>query len=101
MRWIQKHPLATQGHLGYIPEFLHEDDARPAKDQFNTNYVSGWRPTRVEFRIDNDNNLCYPGDPPLPVLWETKLRDETIQVYAHAWVRIIQPDGTYEIARMD
>jgi hypothetical protein len=48
-----------------------------------------------------NGNIKYPGDPQNKLLFEAKLRDETIRVYEHAWVAIAQPDGSFEIARMD
>ena len=31
----------------------------------------------------------------------TMLRKEAIMLFEYAWVMILQPDGSYEIARMD
>ena len=101
MMWEQKHRSATPEMLGFIPSFLNEDDPRPAREQFNTNYVSGWTPFKGNFEMLPNGNLRYPGDPDMELLWETKLRDETIRFYDCAWVAIIQPDGSYEICRMD
>jgi hypothetical protein len=100
MIWVMKHPMATPGMLGYLPQFLSERDPRPAREQFDTNYVhGGWCPFKG-FTM-HDNGLKYPGDPPMPLLAETKLRDEIVRLYQCSWVAIIQPDGSYEIARMD
>jgi hypothetical protein len=99
MQWFVK-PGVTPDTLGLIPHFLDEDDQRPAKKQFNAKYISGWLPMKG-FRLRNDGALCYPGDPPLEPLAETRLRDETIRVYQFAWVCIAQPDGSFEVARLD
>ena len=100
MIWIMKHPQANLEMLGYIPSFLHEDDLRPARKQFDDAYISGWNPFKGHTMLPN-GNLAYPGDPEVRLLAETKLRDEVIRFYDHAWVAIIQPDGSYEISRMD
>jgi hypothetical protein len=47
------------------------------------------------------DGLCYPGDPPMPALAETRLREETIRVYDCSWVAIIQPDKRFEVCRLD
>ena|ERR1700761_2586873 len=100
MQWEQIHPKANYGHLGYIPDFLNVLDPRPAKEQFAEKYISGWSPFKGHTKMEDDS-LQYPGDPPMKPMWKAKLRDETIIVYQHAWVAIIQPDGSYEVARMD
>jgi hypothetical protein len=97
MIWIMKHPQATPEMLGFIPSMLSEHDPRPARAQFDSAY--GWEPFRG-FTM-TATGLRYPGDPEMPLLAETKLRDETIRFYECAWVAIVQPDGRYEIARMD
>jgi hypothetical protein len=102
MIWIQKHPQASIEMLGFLPSFISEEDPRPAREQFNTNYghAGGWSPFQGFTMLPN-GNLKYPEDPETRLLWETKLRDETIRFYEHAWVAIIQPDGSHEICRMD
>jgi len=102
MHWIQKHPKATIEMLGFIPEFLDENDPRPAKEQLDSNYGhgGGWR-SQPGFTMLPNGDLKYPGDPPFAMLAETQLRDEVIRVYNYAWVAIVQPDGTFEVCRMD
>jgi hypothetical protein len=101
MLWIQKHPRATIEMLGFIPEFLSEDDPRPAREQINDKYGhgGGWRPL-PGFRM-TENALHYPEDPPYALLFETTLHDEVIRFYNYAWVAIISADGSFEVCRMD
>lgn len=96
------HPAMTQGHLGYLPGMLDASDPRPAREQFDEGYRNGggWSPFKGH-TLHADNTLSYPGDPPLPPLAQVRLRDELIVFYHHSWVAIIQPDRSYEIARMD
>ena len=98
--WIAKHPQFRPAMLGFIPSFLSEDDPRPAAEQIAARYVGGWMPFHG-FRMLPNGDLAYPGDAPTQLLAETKLRDETIRFYDSAWVAIVQPDGTHEIARLD
>ena len=99
--WTIKHPQATMEMLGFVPSFLDDSDPRPARIQFDHNYsfAGGWTPF-PGFTMRSDS-LLYPGDPPLLLLAETKLRDETIRFYNASWVAIIQPDGSFEVCRMD
>ena len=87
--------------LGYIPMFLFEDDPRPAAEQFNERYAhgGGWQPMD-KWKLSGDQ-IKYPGDPPYHPVARGQLRGETIWVYPHSWVCIVQPDGSFQVARMD
>lgn len=102
MLWVSRHPRFTTDMLGAIPAFLNEDDPRDAKTQINDAYgfAGGWR-SMPGFKMLGNGALKYPTDPPLPVLCETRLRDEVIYYYQFSWVAIIQPDGSFEVARLD
>ena len=102
MIWQMLHPRMRLDMLGYIPGFLSEADPAPAAEQIDRNYRSGWFPTiGAKCRLDADGTLHYPGDPPLRPVACTQLRDEMIFVYPGAFVAIVQPDGTFEVARVD
>jgi hypothetical protein len=102
MKWIMKHPSASMDLLGLVPAFLDERDPRPAREQIDANYQhgGGWRPM-PKFKLLPDGRLSYPGDDPLPVLAETRLRDEVIRFYDCSWLAIVQPDGSFEVSRVD
>jgi hypothetical protein len=101
MLWTLLHPEMTPEHLGLLPSFLIEEDPRPAKEQFQERYIyGGWRPMKG-FKLNGDYALWYPGDPLLHPIAMTKLRDEIIFLYRHDWVAILQPDGSFEVSRMD
>ena len=102
MNWTMLHPEATPDMLGYLPGFLSEKDPDKAREQLNKNYShgGGWFPMKRFTKLP-DGRLKYPGDPPLLPLAQTKLRDELIVLYEHEVVAIIQPDGSFEAARMD
>lgn len=96
------HSAMTHAHLGAIPAFLSPDDPRPAREQFDERYgfAGGWSPMKG-FELRDDNAIKYPGDPAHLPLAQVRLREELIVFYASAWVAIIQPDRSYEIARLD
>ena len=49
-----------------------------------------------------DRSLKYPGDPPLkPIAAVSRLRDEVILFYPHDWLCVVQPDGSFEVSRVD
>jgi hypothetical protein len=89
--------------LGYIPSFIDEADPRPAKEQINEHYShgGGWRKF-PGFTLDMGRmQLLYPGDPPTNVRAMAILREEVLVLFEHDWFVIIQPDGTWEAARLD
>lgn len=98
--WKMLDSRMTLDHLGYIPMFLSDDNPRSAKEQIDAAYQSGWHPFK-RFELGLDNTLRYPGDPPQKPLAQTKLRDELILFYPGSWVAIIQPDRSFEVARID
>lgn len=100
--WILMHGIDPD-MLGFLPIMWDENDPRPAKEQANENYShgGGWRPM-AEWSFDKDTmEIQYPGDPAYKPIAMTQLRDEAIIVYRHAWVCILQEDGTFEVSRMD
>jgi hypothetical protein len=107
LTWTPKHAQARYTSialdiLGFLPEMVSDDDPRPAWEQFNSNYQhgGGWRPF-PGFTMSSNGNLSYPGDPPIRCLFEAKLRLEVLRLYEHEWVAIIQPNGSFEVCRMD
>ena len=94
----------THGMLGWIPRWLDEDDPDPAWKQIDKHYQhgGGWHPgIDPKLTINKALGLCYPEDPIQPLLAKCQLRDETILFYPHAFVAIMQKDGSYEICRVD
>lgn len=101
--WFALQPGVGPEHLGYLPGFLDLNDERKAAEQFNERYVhGGWRPYgQDKFKlIGKDKVLQYPGDPPIRPYALTMLHDETILLYQSDVVVILQPDGSFEVARM-
>jgi hypothetical protein len=97
------HPKATYEMLGYIPDFLSELDPDRAVAQLDKSYKhgGGWVPFQG-FTFDPvSKSIKYPGDPAYPAIAEFTLRDEKIYMYPHAWVLVLQTDGSYVVARMD
>lgn len=86
--------------VGFIPGFVSELDERPAREQINENYCGGWNGQKG-FTMDADRRLHFPEDPPLVPLAFMELRDETIIVYLYGYTAIVQPDKSFEVARLD
>ena len=97
-----EHPRAHPEMLGMLPLIWDEADPRSAREQANDRYAhgGGWEPMEG-FTLRN-TTLKYKLDAhPLLFIASAKLHDEIILLYSGAWVAIVQPDGTYEVARMD
>jgi len=99
--WTFIHPNVTKAQLGLLFTFFSEDDPTSARGQINKNYAhgGGWQPLKG-FTL-SEEGLHYPGDPVFKPLAETKLNGETIRLYTSVFVAIIQPDGSYEVGRVD
>ena len=97
-------PRVTPEHLGLIPMFLSTNNSLPAREQFHNNYGhgGGWMPM-PGWVLNEDLSLTYKEaeDPPLAPYAKATFNDEFILVYPYAWVVIVQPDGSFEISRMD
>jgi len=90
-------------HLGYLPGFLNDTDPRSAREQLDSHYVhgGGWHPI-AKFKLNPaTGTIKFPGDPTLIPFAMTTLRDERLYFYQHSLVAIVQPDGAFEVARMD
>ena len=92
-----------QDLVGFIPTFLRESDPRPAAAQFNERYAhgGGWSPMEGWALEIDSCAISYPGDPAYQPVAAIDFRDERIYVYQHAWVAIVQADGSFEVERMD
>lgn len=101
MIWHGLQDGVVREHLGFIPTFLSENDPRPAAAQFAEKYIGGWRPFRGFTMVPETYALTYPSDPDYYPLAKAQLRDETILIYPHEWVAVVQADGTFEVSRMD
>lgn len=88
-----------------VLSFLRDDDTRPAREQFNERYAhgGGWRPSETfkKFKVTENQWMYYPGDPPIKPIAVIRLHEERIFIYEHDIIRIVQPDGSHEICRMD
>jgi hypothetical protein len=96
------HPRLQPGHVGELPMFINENDPRPAREQFHTSYAhgGGWQPM-PGFTMSHDFVLRYPEDPPLSPIAMMRLHEERIFIYECSIVAIVQPDWSFEVARMD
>ena len=101
MTYVGLDPRFDMEQLGYLPGFLNEDDPRSAAEQYDANYVGGWRPQSGWTYVPATMVARYPGDPSVKPFAMTLLRDEIILFYPHAYVLILQQDDSFEMARMD
>jgi len=98
MLWTPKHPQARIETLGLLPMMFSENDPRPAREQLHSGYEhgSGWQSFKGFTMLPN-GDLQYPEEPPIKLLFETRLRHETIRLYQYGWVAIVQPSGEFEV----
>lgn len=92
-------PRATLEHWGYILDWLSEDNPKSAKEQLKDGYGSWSHFDGLKLLINDQ--LTYPGDPPLKPISEIVMRSERIVLYPCSWVAVIQPNRSFEVCRMD
>jgi hypothetical protein len=98
---LEKKEMTNIEEWGLIISFLDGDDPRPAKEQFDAHYVSGWH-NFDGFTLNHESlELSYPGDPPMNPVSIMLFRKEIIILYPFAWVLILQKDNSWEVCRMD
>jgi hypothetical protein len=99
MIWLA---LAPDVDLGFLPDLISQDDPRPVKEQLEDKYRhgGGWRPT-PGFTVQDGYVLKFPDDPPMKPLAMTSLRGEVIVFYDYSFLGVFQPDGSFEVARVD
>jgi len=98
MLWMVTDPRTD---LGFLPSFISDQDPRTASEQINANYsYGGWDP-QAGFDLLKDFALKYPGDPPMKPVAMTNLRHELICLYPYSYLAIFQPDGSFEVSRVD
>lgn len=93
-------------HVGLIPYNLAEfaDPSADAKKQLHDSYPhgGGWFEC-PGFKLNDDNSLKYPGDPKLlpRASFPLGTKGEMVYIYDSAFIAVIQPDRTFNVARMD
>lgn len=102
IEFVPRHPQATLEHFGGIPDMLSDLNPKSAREQLDAGYsfAGGWQPMQ-RFTMSKGDVLWYPGDPGNYPIAELRFRDERIVLYDYSMVAIIQPDGSFEVSRMD
>jgi len=102
----EHHPkVSLEAAVGYFPFFWDAQDSRKAVEQHDAKSPPGGSFGDFQgFTYDKETEaLKYPGDPALkPLAFAVlPLSRERIVVYPHAWVAIIQDDGSIQVDRRD
>ena len=85
---------------GHILGFLNKTDPRPAREQFKERYPGGWVP-EPEMTFNRKRLLLtYADAAPMRPLSLMSFHDETVLLYPHWWVLILQRNGKWEAASM-
>lgn len=88
--------------VGYLPGMLSHGLQLSVSEQFDATYpFGGWVPFEG-FNFNADKlTLTYAGDPDEVAIARVQIGKETVLVFRHAWVAIIQENGDFEVARLD
>lgn len=95
--------------LGLLPMIIRSSDPNSVEEQINTRYShgGGWMPFKG-FELVNGNyhspkdlQIVYPEDPIYSSRAWTRVREELVVLFPHAWVMVMQPDNSFAMCRMD
>jgi hypothetical protein len=90
--------------VGFMPLGVDPSSPIAAVPQLHAGYGhgGGWHDFEgFEFKDGDEPQLLYPGDPPTEAVAFWNLREERIILFDHAWVAVVQPDGSFRVSRMD
>jgi len=87
-------------------------DERTAEDQLADRYAhgGGYAPfdgfTLSDWGWDawadgSMATMIYAGDPPVTEVSRAALRDQTLILFEHSWLAIIEKDGSFTVTRVD
>lgn len=92
----------------FLQMILIDADQRPAKQQINERYRhgGGWHAMKGwKLHLDKHNleltSITYPGDPPQYPLASAMLNAELVILFPHDFLAVVQPNGNFEISRID
>lgn len=89
--------------IGFIPDFLSPDCEDSAAKQIGRNYKhgGGWRPLEG-YSLDLEPGIVtHSSGLQMRPIAAAVMRAEVIAIYPRGYVAIIQPNGVFEIAKVD
>lgn len=102
--WIALDARFHPEQLGFLPDILTSDDARPVKEQLEDRYRhgGGWRPIPGMSLNRKTMTMRFPGDPIFKPAAFTTIGKEIVVFYPQcSLLAVIQPDGKFEVTRVD
>jgi len=90
--------------LFIVEAMLVRPSSMAARDKINARYAhgGGWHSFEGFERASPDSHtLTFRGDPPLHPLATMEHAEEVLAFYEGEWLAVFQPDGTFEISRID
>ena len=101
LQWKGIDPRFEHYMLGFLIMFIDAEDKTSAVDQIDRHYNAYWNTIKNHTRIGDDGTMYYPDDPPQKPLASAQHFDETLYFYPSAWVVVVKPDKSFDIARID
>ena len=97
---------------GLLPEIIWQDDPRPAREQFNDRYAhgGGWNPMKgwlFKPGPDGEATLVFQSNDEEDDAEEyremsrTTINSEILILFDCEFLAIVQPDGSFEVDRVD
>jgi hypothetical protein len=102
--WLALDKRFRPEQLGFLPEILTDSDPRSVKEQLEDRYAhgGGWRPITGMHMNPETRVMYFPGDPPFKPAALTEIGEEVVIFYPLcSLLAVIQPDGSYQVTRVD
>lgn len=94
-------PEALVKACGVLLEWVDDSDRRPAREQYDHHYNYGPLHESTGGSITEEGIFMYPQDPPQYPMVKGRMRHETIYIYQHAFVAIVNDNGNIFRTRID
>jgi len=101
VKWEVLDKQLTQKNISYLKFFLHEDDQRSASEQINERYRYGSWHNFKGFKHLGDGVIQFQDAPVDYPIAKAHLRAEVIYAYRYDWIAVFQPDGSFEVSRVN
>lgn len=101
-KWEMLVPGFTMEHLGLVPYWFDSEDKRTVRELIETYYQHGGGFRNIDgCTMAENQTIKYPGDPRMKPLAKMQHGDELVLMYDYAILAIVQPDGTFQVTRVD
>ena len=93
--------------IGYLGQIFLNGTGETAQEQLNQRYAhgGGFHPFEGFILAGADETdaatITYPKDPPMREVSRLSLNEQTLILFEHQWLAIVEADNSYRVTRVD